>query len=90
MTITSTSLTRVQAIIAESLGLPDGGAALGPETRLFGALPELDSLAVLDLLSGLEEEFGIRIDDDEFGSQIFDSVGSLVEFVDGKLVDVSG
>ena len=86
---TSTSLTRVQAIIAESLGLPDAGASLGPETRLFGAMPELDSLAVLDLLSGLEEEFGIRIDDDEFGSQIFDSVGSLVEFVDGKLVDVS-
>lgn len=89
MTITSTSLTRVQAIIAESLGLPDGGASLGPETRLFGAMPELDSLAVLDLLAGLEEEFGIRIDDEEFGSDLFDSVGSLVEFVDGKLVDVS-
>ncbi len=87
--ITSTNLDRIRTILAESLGLPDGGRSLGPETRLFGAMPELDSLAVLDLLSGLETEFGIVIEDDEFGSQIFDSVGSLVDFVDQKLVGVT-
>lgn len=85
MTVTSTSLHRIQALLAETLGLPDGGRSLQPETPLFGAIPELDSLAVLDLLSGLETEFGIMIDDHEFGSDIFDSVGTLVDFVDQKL-----
>lgn len=89
MTITSTTLSRVQAILAETLGLPDGVSALEPDTPLYGALPELDSLAVLDLLAGLESEFGFMIDDHEFGSDLFASVGSLVAFVDQKLADAA-
>jgi len=79
-------LHRIQTLLAETLGLPDGGRSLQPDTQLFGAIPELDSLAVLDLLAGLEAEFGITIDDQDFGSDIFDTVGTLVEFVDRSLV----
>ncbi|HLT61180.1 MAG TPA: acyl carrier protein [Microlunatus sp.] len=79
-------LHRIQTLLAETLGLPDGGRSLRPDTQLFGAIPELDSLAVLDLLAGLEAEFGITIDDQDFGSDIFDTVGTLVEFVDRSLV----
>ena len=52
---------------------------------LFGALPELDSFGVLQVVAALEERFGITIDDDEFGAELFDTVGSLAEFVDTKL-----
>src|SRR5690606_26885438 len=45
-------LHRIQTLLAETLGLPDGGRSLRPDTQLFGAIPELDSLAVLDLLAG--------------------------------------
>lgn len=84
MTITSNSLNPIRTLLADTLGLPDE-RSLRLDTPLFGAIPELDSLAVLDLLAGLETEFGIVIDDHEFGGDIFDTVGSLVDFVDRKL-----
>jgi acyl carrier protein len=45
----------------------------------------LDSMAVVSLLTSLEERFGITIEDDEVDGQIFATVGSLVAFVDAKL-----
>jgi acyl carrier protein len=54
-------------------------------TPLLGALPELDSMAVVTLITTLEERFGIMIDDDDIDGATFASVGSLVDFVAAKL-----
>ena len=56
------------------------------DTQLLGAIPELDSMAVVSLIAGLEDRFGITVDDDEIEGSTFATVGSLVEFVDGKLL----
>jgi acyl carrier protein len=55
------------------------------ETPLLGALPELDSMAVVALITTMEERFGFIVDDDEIDGAAFTSVGTLVDFVQGKL-----
>lgn len=55
------------------------------ETLLLGAIPELDSMAVVALISSLEERFGFLVDDDEIDGAVFTSVGTLVAFVQNKL-----
>lgn len=55
------------------------------DTPLLGALPELDSMAVVTLINTLEERFGIAVDDDEISGETFASVGSLTRFVAEKL-----
>ena len=54
-------------------------------TPLLGAIPELDSMAVVTLIATLEERFGILVDDDEISGDTFATVGSVTTFVTGKL-----
>lgn len=76
--------TEVLHVLDEVLSL--GGRALSftPSTPLLGAVPELDSMAVVTLISTLEERFGIMVDDDEISGDTFSTVGSLVDFVSEK------
>lgn len=55
------------------------------DTPLFGALPELDSMAVAGLLTEMEDRFGMLIDDDDIGGDTFETFGSLAAFIKGKL-----
>ena len=61
--------------------------SLDRETPLVGNLPELDSMAVVTLISALEEHFGFVVDDDDDVSQAFDSLGSLTKYVEAKMHD---
>lgn len=79
------TLTAVRDVLIDALELPDSPGDLTPGTALFGARPELDSFGVVALAAALEERFDITIDDDEFGAELFETVGSLVAFVDEKL-----
>lgn len=79
------TLTAVREVLIDALELSQAPADLAPDSALFGALPELDSFGVVSVVAALEDRFGITIDDDEFGAELFDTVGSLTAFVDGKL-----
>jgi acyl carrier protein len=79
-------LRAVAEVLGGSLALAPGVAAgLERETGLFGNLPELDSMAVATVLTALEDRFGILIDDDEVSGELFETVGSLADFVGAKL-----
>jgi acyl carrier protein len=52
---------------------------------LLGALPELDSMAVANLITALEEHFDIAVEDDEISGSTFETLGSLTSFVERKL-----
>jgi acyl carrier protein len=75
----------VLSVIDSTLGLGGRARAFASATPLLGAVPELDSMAVATLITGLEERFGFTIDDDEIEGATFATVGSLVQFVDAKL-----
>ncbi|HMV17228.1 MAG TPA: acyl carrier protein [Zoogloea sp.] len=75
----------VLSILDEVLSLGGRAAEFDLDTPLLGALPDLDSMAVVGLINMLEERFGFVVEDDEIDGATFASVGSLVEFVDAKL-----
>ena len=71
----------VRDVLADILGLPaDRAAAFTDTTPLFGALPELDSMAVASVLTELEDRLGIVIEDDEVDGDLLETFGSLVDF----------
>jgi acyl carrier protein len=75
----------VRAVLHDVLGISQDRLALFDEaTPLFGALPELDSMAVAGLLTELEDRLGIIIEDDDVDGEIFDTLGSLVRFATDK------
>lgn len=82
---TQSTLDDVRAVLTSSLQLGDRGARLAETTPLLGSLPELDSMAVVHVLTALEEHFGFTVHDDEVSAEIFESVGTLAAFVERKL-----
>ena len=61
-------LDAVRTVIVETLELSQSPEDLSADTALFGAIPELDSFGVVQLVAAIEERFDITIDDDEFGA----------------------
>lgn len=75
----------VKAILGTTLQLGDRTESLEVDTPLLGEMAEFDSMAVVTVLTAIEETFGCEIDDDEITAELFETVGSLVEFVEEKL-----
>ena len=77
--------TVVRSVLADVLGLdPARAAALVDTTPLFGAMPELDSMAVAGVLTEIEDRLGIVIDDDEVDGAMLETFGALVTFAAAK------
>lgn len=75
----------VRAVLDEVLSLNGRGLTMSLDAPLLGAVPELDSMAVVGVINLLEERFGIVVEDDEIDGASFETVGSLVAFVEAKL-----
>ncbi|MDT0142238.1 phosphopantetheine-binding protein [Microbacterium sp. PRC9] len=84
MNVSIATVDSVKAVIVRTLEISDRADALDADTALFGSMPELDSLALLELATSLEDEFGFVIDDEDFTEEVFATVGSLAEFVERK------
>ena len=75
----------VRAVLKDVLGLSDERvAAFDDTTPLFGALPELDSMAVAGVLTEIEDRLGIVIDDDEVDGEMLETFGALSTFASAK------
>jgi acyl carrier protein len=82
---TTIDIDAVKAVVVETLGVEDRADALDSGTPLLGSLPELDSMAVLELVLELEQRFGITIEGEDVTADVFENLASLAAFVDGKL-----
>ena len=74
-------LSDVLRVLDDALQLQGRSAQFDLDTPLLGALPELDSMAVLAVISGLESHFGIALSDEQLSGARFATVGSLCELV---------
>ncbi|MFD4720047.1 acyl carrier protein [Streptomyces sp. NPDC058423] len=74
----------VKAVVVVTLDIEDQADDLGPETGLYGNLPELDSLTVVKLIVALQKRFGIEIEVEIVGDT-FDTLGRLAAFVESKV-----
>jgi acyl carrier protein len=75
----------VKRVLRETLQLGNRVNDFDDSTQLFGSIPEFDSMAVVTVVAGLEEEFDIEIEDDDIRAEIFETVGSLTGFIREKL-----
>ena len=75
----------LRALLSDVLGLAESRVAtFCGATELFGALPELDSMAVATLLTEMEERMGFVIEDDEVEAEDFMTYGRLLAFTRRK------
>lgn len=79
------TLTDVKNVLAQALQLGPRADALHENSPLLGALPELDSMAVVSIITSLEEHFGFTVEDDEISADTFATLGTLTRFVEQKL-----
>jgi acyl carrier protein len=78
------NLDSVKAVVVEVLGLEDRADELDANTPLLGSLPELDSMAVAELIVELERRFDIVLDDGDITAEVFETFSSLTAFVEDK------
>ncbi|MEV1333413.1 acyl carrier protein [Micromonospora costi] len=85
-TSTSSSVfDEVKSVVVATLGIEDRADTLDASTVLLGDLPELDSMAVVELVVAIEERFGIEIDGEDVTAELFETLGGLADHVAAKL-----
>lgn len=83
MDVTTATLDEVRALVVGTLALDGPEAeALAASSGLLGSLPELDSLAVVELITAIEDRFGFQVDEAEVTAEVFETLGSLAAFVE--------
>jgi acyl carrier protein len=81
------TIDEVRSVLWETLQLDPQQYPLHPDAQLFGAIPEFDSMAVVNVVTAIEERLGVAFEDEEITAEIFASVQSLTSFVDAKLAE---
>lgn len=71
----------VRQVLRDVLSLGQRADSLTPGSPLLGALPEMDSMAVVNVIAALEDQFDITVEDDEITGDTFATFGAVTEFV---------
>jgi acyl carrier protein len=79
------TLDRLRGILRDTLHLGARADSLTAASPLLGAIPEFDSMAVVTVLTMIEDDFGITVSDDEVSADVFETLGTLSKFVEEKL-----
>lgn len=75
------AFNEIKDVVATTLGIQDRASDFQPSTPLLGSIPELDSMAVLEVLLAIEQRFGLDIDGTEMTGEVFETFGSFADFV---------
>jgi len=75
-------LSDVLALLEETLQVDTSD--MDESTELLGGIAEFDSMAVVLVITSLEETLGVTVEDDEISAETFETIGSLVNFVEEK------
>ncbi len=81
------NLDEVKDILSDVLSLGERKNFITVDSILLGSIPELDSMAVVNVITALEEHFGITVNDDEISAKTFETLGSLTYFIEQKLAE---
>ena len=82
MNFSQDTVDRLKVVLVKTLGIQDRAHTLDASTELFGSLAELDSMSVVALAVNLEREFDFEVDDEDFNGEVFETIGTLAEFVE--------
>lgn len=78
-------IDEVKGVLGAALAISARANEMNASSALLGAIPELDSMAVVSLITALEEHFDIQVPDDEIDAGTFATLGTLSAFVERKL-----
>ena len=78
-------MDELKVILRDTLVLDDDVKQFDAKSPLLGAVKELDSVGVVSMITALEENFDISIDDDEISAAVFETLGTLTDFVQQKI-----
>ncbi|MCB1753611.1 MAG: acyl carrier protein [Gammaproteobacteria bacterium] len=78
-------IEEVKSILADVLQLGERAVGLTADSNLLGAMPEFDSMAVISIITALEDRYEFMVADDEIDAAVFETVGALAEFVQLKV-----
>ena len=73
----------LKEMIVERLFLHVEPAQMGDDENLMESY-DIDSVNLFEIVVGLEESFGISVEDEDFSVDLFATVDSLAEFVEQK------
>lgn len=79
------SVDDIRRLLGEVLQLGGRADELTADSALLGNLPEFDSMAVVSVITSLEEQYGIIVEDDDISAESFETLGHLTDFVNSKL-----
>lgn len=54
-------------------------------TELFGAIPEFDSMSIVTLISEIEENFDLLMDDEDIDAENFATIDSLALLITNRV-----
>lgn len=74
----------IKTLLKEILQLDDVDS-WDEDTEILGSIAEFDSMAIVTVLTMVEENYGIMIEDDEVSAEVFETLGSLVSFISEKV-----
>jgi len=72
---------KLKAMIVNRLKLQVNPDEIDDDAPLFGEGLGLDSIDALELVVGLEQEFGVQVPDEAVGREAFGSINALADFV---------
>jgi acyl carrier protein len=81
--------SEIRSFLAEIFFLGDDPASLAGSASLIGS-GIIDSTGVFELVGFLEEQYAIRIEEDELVPENLDSIDNIVAFVARKRLDAEG
>jgi len=79
------TFNQVRETIKNTLDLPGPVQRFTVDTPLFGAIPELDSMGVVLLLTALEDRFDLQFPDDEINADWFATFGTVAALVEQQI-----
>ena len=79
------TLDDLKTLVGDVLQIADRLQGMGENDVLLGGVPEFDSMAVVSVLTVIEENYGVMIDDDEVSAENFETFGSLLQFINSKV-----
>ena len=75
----------VKDLFRDQLQMGERADQLDADSVILGAIPEFDSMSVVNVITAIEEKLGVEVDDEEITGELFATVGTLAAFIAAKM-----
>lgn len=77
--------SELKSLLAHTLGMSEVPPSWTDDMPLFGNIPDLDSMAIVGLITAIEEHFAVEFVNEDMTMDTFANLANLAAIVQGKL-----